>query len=285
MTDLQQRPKIHPVVAAFAPYQGEGTPGFFTDFLGVKTRLSSVPVPREWDGKVFGYPVRHGTFHDFAEWVGCLRSVLEARDSFVAVELGAGWGPWIVTAGEAARQRGIRDIKLAGVEGSKQHVSFMRQHLIDNGFDPDAHFIFEGVVGPRDGTARFPVVNDAFAEWGHAADFSKARSAQTEEVPCIALNTLLERYPRVDFLHVDIQGSEHAVLRASRRLLQRKVRRIVIGTHRRQIEDHLFQLFTPMGWHLEEEAACVYTVKDGQHYLKKDGYQTWRNPRLKRNAL
>ncbi len=59
-----------------------------------------------------------------------LSSVLEAKDRLVAFELGAGWGPRLVTAAVAARRRGIRDIQLVGVEGSAEHVAFHASALI-----------------------------------------------------------------------------------------------------------------------------------------------------------
>src|SRR5438270_860236 len=104
------------------------------------------------------------------EWLGLLSAVEEASDTMVAVELGAGWGPWLVAAHVAARQRGIHDIHLIGVEACKEHADWMRQHFIDNDIEPDRHNLIYGAIGPEDGTAWFPMI-DPLTNWGQSAHF------------------------------------------------------------------------------------------------------------------
>src|SRR5258708_36888539 len=91
-----------------------------------------------------------------AEWIGTLRSVLEAQQRFTVVELGAGWAPWLVAGHNAARRKGIAEIHLMGVEGSPDHIDFMHQNFHDNGINPAAHRLIYGVVGTTDAGARFP---------------------------------------------------------------------------------------------------------------------------------
>src|ERR1041384_2248518 len=114
-------------------------PGFFYDFLGVRTRVSYLLLPEWADGHIFGIPHPGERFlHSRAEWFGLLRAVDEASDRLVAAELGAGWGPWLVAAHAAARQKGIGEVHLIGVESSVDHAEMMRQHFVDNGIDPKA---------------------------------------------------------------------------------------------------------------------------------------------------
>jgi hypothetical protein len=76
------------------------------------------------------------------EWTPCIRAVVEACDRFVCIELGAGWGTWLVATAAVARQRGVQ---LAGVEASNADFQFMG--FRNNGLEADAHFPFRGVIG------------------------------------------------------------------------------------------------------------------------------------------
>lgn len=157
--------------ALFTRYEGPGIDGFYIDFLGVKTRVHYLPKAEQFDGRVLDYPSRDIQPLEFdpVEWEGTLQSVIEAKDHFVAIELGAGYGPWLVASAAAAGQRGIRHVELAGVEGSADHFSFLLQHFTDNGLDPADHFLFHGIVGAADGTSYFPKLADAKQDWGAQA--------------------------------------------------------------------------------------------------------------------
>ena len=53
---------------------------------------------------------------------------------------------------------------------------------------------------------------------------------------------------RVDYMHLDIQGSELEVLAAWPELLQTRVQMVTIGTHSELIERGLRRLFASLGW-------------------------------------
>ncbi|HET6576426.1 MAG TPA: FkbM family methyltransferase, partial [Fimbriiglobus sp.] len=202
----------------------------------------------------------------------------------VAVELGAGWGPWLVVAAVAAARCGIRDVRLVGVEGSAAHCGFMRQHFRDNGLDPDAHRLLHGVAAAEDGTVEFPVEPDPAADYGAtvAAEdplLQRVRGA-TAAVRAYSLPTLLAPFDRVDLVHIDIQGSEADVVLAGRAVLREKVRRVVIGTHGRAIEQALLAELSAQGWLLEADQACRYGPYGAGLALAVDGCQVWRNPRV-----
>jgi FkbM family methyltransferase len=272
------------VLRHFPPWTGEGEPGFWRDFLGVRTRCEYLPdAYGVLSGAVEGPPgTEKAGLHEVAEWIGSLRSVLEARSrgSLVVVELGAGWGPWLVGAAKAAERIGIHDVRLAGVEGGEGHFAFMQQHFRDNGLDPGAHRLILGVVGAHDGIAKFPKSADPRNDYGSEADYQAAGSASQayEEVPCISLTSLLKELPPVDLIHCDVQGAEHEVLTAAQSTLQARVRRLVIGTHSRRIEADLLSFFAAMGWKLEDENPCGLVQSGGGLHLVRDGYQIWANP-------
>jgi len=71
--------------ALFTRYEGPGTAGFYTDFLGVKTRLHYIPNVQQYDGAVLDYPSREQQpLHAFAafgggDFRGVKRKMLAAR--------------------------------------------------------------------------------------------------------------------------------------------------------------------------------------------------------------
>ncbi|NPD68336.1 hypothetical protein HN018_08990 [Lichenicola cladoniae] len=273
----------------FPPYNGPGLDGSFYDFIGTRTRCSYLPaVYAGASGLVEGPPgtERFG-LHEPAEWEGTLRSVLEAGSRFVAVELGAGWGPWLVAGARAAQRRGIQDIRLAGVEGASSHYDFMLQHFRDNGLDPASHLLFNAVAGVHDGIARFPKLVHPSSNWGAEANFEQGQSLeQFEEVESISIATLLAKLPKVDLLHCDIQGAEADVLLASGDLLSQQVSRIVVGTHGRVIEGRLMEFFGANNWTLEHDSACRFNQDaTGKLQLAADGVQVWRNNRSQQDMM
>lgn len=265
----------------FPPYKGPGTDGFLTDFIGTRTRCSYLPsVYAGASGIVEGPPgTEHYGLHELAEWEGTLRSVMEAKGSFVAVELGAGWGPWLVAGAKAAKRLGISEVRLAGVEGASSHYQFMLQHLRDNGIDPAFQLLIHAVAGSQDGIARFPKLDDPSGNWGAQASYGEAATTeQFEEVPSISVATLLSKLPPVDLLHCDVQGAEGDVLTAAPDALSARVRRIVVGTHGREIEGRLMEFFGANGWILEHETSCRFIQGEtGTLHLVADGVQVWRN--------
>lgn len=65
----------------------------------------------------------------YFQWLDLLAAVLQARRCFTMLEFGAGYGAWGVRGILAARQRGIRDIRIGFVEADPTHSVFIRQHL------------------------------------------------------------------------------------------------------------------------------------------------------------
>jgi len=206
--------------------------------------------------------------HSAKERAGLAHAIDEAIGCFVAVELGAGWGPWLVAAHAAARRKGIRNIRLIGVEACREHVEMLHQHFADNGILPSDHVIIHGAVGPHDGTAWFPEI-DPMENWGQPAHFYPTPNMST--LPCISFPTLLRDHAHANFIHCDIQGSEYEVLPAAIETLNCKVRRVIVGTHSPEIDAQMRALFEGHHWHLE--AAAAWTSID-------DGTQVWHNKML-----
>jgi FkbM family methyltransferase len=276
------RPSDEAVIRSFPRYEGPGTPGFVTDFIGMKTRVAYFSHMDAHDGQVLGYPIPGDVHYSGLEWAGTLRAVRDAREQMVVIELGSGWGPWLIASALAGRLCGIQKFHLVGLEGSRHHYEYMITHFRDNGFDPSAHTLLHGIAAATDGLAEFPILEDPRGNWGAAAVPSGAASAsgKTEQLRAYSLPTLLKPFATVDLIHIDIQGHEVEVVAARRDVLRQKAKRLVIGTHSRTIEQQLFDELGATGYQLEAEEPTIVRQHGGRLELFVDGCQVWMNPNL-----
>jgi FkbM family methyltransferase len=266
--------------------------GFITDFLGCRTRTSFLwQEARRLDGRLLPVPVP-GDYHaETIEWIGLLKAVRSAQQQYVAMELGAGFGTWTVAGGAAARSRQIKNIRLYAVEGDPEHFNCLRQHFIDNGFDPAKHKLLQAAVGASAGVASWPVLDAAasYENWGlrpmgSTHDYTGRRFQKTIPVTVLAMKDLLLEEPSWDLVHIDVQGEEVAICRSAIEELNARVRWLIIGTHSRKLDGDLLELLGSAGWILENEKPSKFTFTP--HYVTLealttlDGTQVWRNPRL-----
>ena len=207
-------------------------------------------------------------------------------DSFKMIELGAGYGRWLVAAAKMAqRVRGL-PTNLVGVEAERGHFQMMAQHFTDNGVDPTEHLLVEAAIGASDGTAYF-TQGHSHDWWGQAVlpspdyGFGHFPSATVEIVKQVCLATLLADVGYVDLIDLDIQGAESKVVASSRELLSAKVRRLHIGTHSAAIDGALQDTLSECGW------VCIASYPFNSHTATplgiidfQDGAQTWTNPRV-----
>jgi FkbM family methyltransferase len=242
---------------------------------------------------------------EYFEWIDVLESVEAANNNFVMVELGAGYGRWLVRAVLALRQRDPAKCHSVAVEAEPKHFQWLRQHFRDSGVDPEEHTVVQAVVSDRPGTALFYVGMpsgglDRADQWygqaiaqsyekvdcnqGFYEGFStfRLKSGWTAiKVPSITLNSLLKCHDRVDLIDMDVQGEELKVVASSVEGLQRRVARLHIGTHGHGIEDGLRKVLGGMGWICSADYPCLSkadTPWGSVDFL--DGVQSWVNPRF-----
>jgi FkbM family methyltransferase len=259
--------------------------GIVRNFLGVRIPTSvHPPVLAAMAGTVEGLPIPGNWHADIAEWAAALRAVDCAEETFRIVELGCGWGCWMVNTGVAARARGLA-VELIGVEGEAQHLQSARRTLRLNGFDRTHFRLHHAVAGPAPGLAIFPRAAPGSAGWGGEAVFRPSPDAlaaardrpDVQVLKCLTLSQLA-RGRRIDLLHIDIQGAEVDFVRANMEQMRRSVRRVLIGTHGRVIEGALMTIFQADGWALEMERPAIMPLQAGRPQLAIDGVQMWRNP-------
>jgi hypothetical protein len=262
--------------------------GYITNFLGVDTDTRYCGWTQEGvEGEV---PIP-GNFHATAvEWAAALRAVDLSQVSFTVMELGAGWGCWMVNTAFAAKRLG-RKVLAIGVEGDEGHVSWIRSHAEMNGLTRDEVRVDRSVAWGEDGFAVFPRSADSANSYGQeprfypteleARQFAAIDPKAFDVLQAKTLDTLAAGVDRLDLLHIDIQGGEGPLVGQSLDFLAAKVAYLVIGTHGRDIEGDLVTTLRSRGWILEIEEACTLPLPlhfPGTPYA--DGTQGWRNPAL-----
>lgn len=275
------------LLASFHVADQAPEPGLIRNFLGTRIDPGVYPaILTARAGTVEPVPAPGNWHADIAEWAAALRSVALARDDYRIVELGCGWGCWIVNMGVAARARGLRP-DLIGVEGDRYHLASAERTLALNGFAPEVYTLHHGVAASRPGKALFPVPTSDGNNWGTEPilfpDPATLAAAETREdvqiLDCLTLPALTGDRP-VDLLHIDIQGSEADYVSGNMADLQRLVRRVLIGTHSRVIEGQLCAMFLKAGWRMEMDRPAIAPLVQGVPQIRIDGVQMWANPAL-----
>jgi FkbM family methyltransferase len=177
---------------------------------------------------------------------------------------------------------------LIGIEGDKGHLQFAREACAANGFSESEIVLHHGIAAAKNGTALFPVQAVSGKHWGlepifdaSLLDVAKAKlTGKYDVLPMISLDKICKAYPRVDLLHIDIQGSEADLVRDALGFLNEKVAYSVVGTHSREIEGEIFACLRAAGWILEIERPAILSLAAGFPQVTVDGVQGWRNPRL-----
>jgi FkbM family methyltransferase len=256
-----------------------------TNFLGVKVRPEVFPnILPAMVGTVEPPPIPANWHADIAEWGSCLRAVELSGDRFSMMELGCGWGCWMNNLGVAAKNAG-KKVKLYGIEADPDHLAFARTSLSDNQISTSEYSLLHGIAGTKGSIALFPKIESGI-NWGGTAIFSPTATqlAEAEEsdqyvrLPIVDIPKVLKDEVRLDLLHVDIQGAELELLRELFPVLCKKVRYVFIGTHSKQIEGGLFDLFLQGAqWNLEMERPAIFQIVDGKPVVVCDGVQAWRN--------
>jgi FkbM family methyltransferase len=254
---------------------------------------------------------------EYLEWIDVLESVEKAEHEFTMIELGAGYGKWLVRAALALRQRkpAISPF-LIGVEAEPTHFQWMKIHFRDNGLDPDQHLLVQAAVAAEDGSALFltghsrewygqSIVPDQWTSpprsLRHTLAILSLRlhrkndeqpwlSAKKTKVKTISLRSLLRSLRHVDLIHIDVQGVEYDVLKAAASEIDEKVKRIhiqthgkeTVGTHGKEVEKELRDLFGSLGWiKINDYPVHSKSATPYGEISFVDGVQTWLNPELR----
>jgi hypothetical protein len=270
--------------------------GSWTNFLGLHTRTDLFPNAEHLAGQyVFDLPLNgDGVYGPAAEYAAVLAAIDakgDDRANFSAIELGAGWGPWISAAGVVCKRLGFKQIDLVGVEADKEKAARMAEHLAANGLSkaPVHSKVLRGAAWHEDTTVFFPR-ELAIADYGGAATAKKdgpdyrGVDLATEATPAYSLETICRGLGKIDFAHWDVAGAEWEIADRSRDFMNTRMHHIFIGTHTRKIEGNLLELFFQLGWDLLQHDPCYYQYDREKPSLEAmtlhDGCMFFRNPRF-----
>ena len=308
------------------PYSGAPPVGYFVDFLGTLIH-SDFRIPNGADpnhAKGGFVATRRPTISDgefFFEAANWFLSANEARNNFTMMSLGACYGGQIVGSVLALNTINPLPYKLIAVEPEPTNVKWIRRHFLDNGINPEDHWILSSVLGENNMPIFFPVGNPAIGaqnaistnefearknyvkEFLAAGDLEKVLTnlllenktglsksivpgadfvSEIQLLSSITLDEVLGPFQRIDYLESDIQQSEIIVFPPARATLKRKVRRIHLGTHGKDVHQILKDMFLADGWEVifDFEPNSNFETDLGT-FSTNDGVLTVLNPMLK----
>jgi len=278
----------HEIFLRFPRWQGEIPEGHCVNFLGVKTKIKYFTLLQtlfanspDWRGD---YPIQN---EEYFEWIDLLEAVANAKEHFRMIELGAGWGRWICNAAAALKQVNNLPYTLIGVEAEPTHFQWMMEHLAANGVDLNCCQLIQAAVAASDGEIGFDVGDHP--RWGRIDDWYGQSIGGSTLVKSVSLNTLLEPLESVDLIDLDVQGAEYEILKAAAHQLQKKVKRVHIETHNRDVELGLRELFSRIHWiNVYDYLCAINDSPSGEQELWENrtefgsikfqgGVQTWLN--------
>lgn len=210
----------------------------------------------------------------------------QGHPDFTSVELGAGWGTWTTLAAQCAKRAGFQSVNLIAFEADRARFEQLRRHLALNGVaDAKLH---QCAAWWRNEKLFWPVGESSDAGMAVAtgkkpsADY-RGKASEFETINGCSIAEALSIYPRIDFMHVDIQGSEWEVISRSVDFISARVRSLFVATHSRKIEGDLIALLRSQRWLLMREVPCQFYSMASAPTLEgltfHDGGQFWRNNR------
>ena len=305
------------------PYSGVPAPGFYPNWAGVITdaafRAYLGVDPIEVGGKFV--QTRLPTLADGEAWfedVNWVEAAREARGRFVMATLGACYGAHAVGCHHVLQMINPMPCKLVAVEPEPDNLRWIRRHFLNNGVDPDDHWIvgsaisdtrepvFFPVGAPGSGAQNCVATNEPLARQAYVAELGASDrrdealrnlllfnttgltksltgdgrfDAEIKLVSAVTLEDVLGPFERVDYIEVDLQQSEIVAIPPFMGLLKKKARRIHIGTHGGNVHEELAALFRRDGWEILFDYA-----PNSQHQTRygafsmNDGVLTVRNP-------
>ncbi len=223
---------------------------------------------------------------ELTEWRALLDAIEDATGQLTMLELGAGFGRWIVHAAAALRRyRPELKYYLVAVEPEPTHYRWLKQHTRANGLRRWSRAgsckLIPAAVSGVAGRDRF--------YFGRPRDWygqslvrpvNESADAPITEVRTVTLSSLLRPLRRVDLIDIDIQGAELEVLREAAPGLG-QVRRIHVETHFDEIDEQLPVVFGQAAGDWRQEIATPLGSRRatplGEADFSKGGVQLWRN--------
>jgi len=254
------------------------------------------------------------------EAVNWISAAHEARERFIMMSLGAHYGGQLVGAQHMLALVNPLPCTLVAVEAEPGNFAWIPEHMRMNGIDPLAHWLIPMALSDSHEPVLFPVGASGVGS-NNCVSTNAANSrdiyarliirdgnpdealrsllvdnttgitqpvhpglpymTEVKVVSAMTLEDLLGPFDCVDFIEADIQQSEIVVIPPFIEALRKKVRRVHIGTHGKDVHATLHRLFADDGWHVvfSFEPNAQHECALGRFELN-DGILTLRNPDL-----
>ena len=278
---------------------------YLVDWAGIRTRIGLLPwAPQELAGtSSTALPIPDDGYRSEAhEYAALAISLVNDRDDYRIVEVGAGWAPWAVMGSVLGKRAGKRTSAVA-VEADALRASWAMQHATDNDLTaqlavpskiaieidtPADVLVVPAAAWYEHTTLRFPVLNEtdmggaATSEVDPSMDYRGAHLRHVE-IETVTLSDVLGQV--TDLLHIDLQGRELDVLLPNLDVIEQQVRFLSVGTHDRYVEGMLQRTLLQREWALLTESTCT-AVFDGVKpslagFTVQDGNQLYANSRFR----
>ena len=254
------------------------------------------------------------------EAVNWIVAAREARNSYTMATLGACYGAQAVGSYRALQLLNPMPCKLVALEPEPENYEWTRRHMRDNGIDPDKQWLVKAAISATNDPVLFPVgspgtgaqncvstneensrkiyANEIIAagranetlhnlmtnnSTGIMKDLVPGQNfpAEIKMVSAVTLADILSPFDVLDYLESDIQQSEILVFPPYMDVVKRKVRRVHIGTHGKDVHSALLGLFQKEGWDIVFDFAPNSAFKSALgDFTTNDGVLTMRNPEL-----
>lgn len=272
-----------PAVAAVPVWRGESDGRFLHDWLG--TRVD--PGVRDaWRPDPPGpvekpRPRPSATYAELAFVLRAVTSPSRLPGTRTVLELGAGFGPWLLTIESACRRVGGPSYRLVGVEAHPERVRWMKEHFAHQSIEPERTEAIHAGVGARPGRAWFTPAAGFGAAYGESLSERPTGRDGEAEVPVLGFVDLIRRVSPVELIHADVQGAEADIFDTpALDAMSETVARVGIATHSRAIGRTLHARFEAAGWRIVQSwrQRCREHTPWGSIRFE-DGWLAAENPR------
>lgn len=262
------------------------TSGFMKNYLGAEIMKEVIP-PIFWiDGHIEGAPIPGNWHACHLEWASVIHAIRNSKKNPVIIELGCGWGCWMLNSAYIAMKLNKGIANVIGVDGDSSMLEFGEKtfhHNIKNlNLQNVTYKFINGLVGSGVGEAGFES-QDGDISYG----LRPSETAKKENVvPWVELCSI-SKFSEVSLMHIDVQGYEIDFLHKNLVEINRNIKRLIIGTHSRIIEGEVIKLLAANGWLLLAERPCVFNLPKESFdlsstvdYTTIDGLQYWVNQKI-----
>lgn len=293
------------------------TKGIF-DWIGDFYPFGSFPSGPPPHVPVVATPVNSDGFRagpiEWAAFALAVQLTIDESGPASMIECGASQGlwalPWIRVLGSAPAKKSKnplrRNVTALAIEASASQIQarefWEAQDLgvqgTVNGKDLrfrdkqwEANWIQRAVVA-KDGPVFFPKISVDTDNGAQATDSTsdidvRGMPVEYDRVEGVRLGSLISRQDYLDFLHLDLQGTELEMLRSGEfECLRSRVGVVLLGTHSRASEDEALRIMPQLGFTLLAEETCQFTqvlrpnpdepdASDYRTALIVDGEQFW----------